>query len=262
MSPPLKDAAILVLTEDGGKDGKHAFETVKSLVKRLLVFLDTRCQTNRIDFTPANDEAREILVGNKFVGTGAAARRDPRRRQLYQVIAAQLRLDDGFVIHHFDGDCPWRDRDVRAPLEAKPIQRDILDHVRALLELNNVPPAEIDTMLARYLRLVPYREIEAWLYQNTEVARRLVCGMPHCGCLARLDRWRADRTLLDEIPDPPAELACVGKAHNRALTDAFPTQAVYEARKSLQTSVDAMFECPALLHAIERTYNRSPTSPA
>ena len=87
---------------------------------------------------------------------------------------------------------------------------------------------------------------------------------PDCDCLTRLDQWRDDRSLLDEVPDPPGALPCVGKRHNKELAASLPIAEVHRAGKSLAASVDAMFECPALLDAIERTYNRTPdpTPPA
>lgn len=253
MSPPSKMLSVLVLTEDGGKT---AFETVTALTKKLLRYLDPNCDNNQIAFEPATDEAREILVANQFTN-----RRDPRRRRLYQVIATQLRLGDGFVVHHFDADRPWRERDRNAPLAARPVQKEILDHVRVLLATRGVDDAEIDEMLGRYLRLVPYAEIEAWLYQNTEQARAFACGMPHCGCLMQLTQWRADRGLLDEVPDPPAALPCVGKRHNLALVAGLPVKEVYAAGKSLAPTLDAMLGCDALLLAIQGTYESGPVSP-
>ena len=129
---------------------------------------------------------------------------------------------------------------------------------RALLALKGVTAEAVEAMLKRYLRLVPYREIEAWLYQNTERARALACRRPQCGCLARLDAWRDDRGLLDEVLDPPGALPCVGKRHNNDLAAGVPVAEVYRADKSLAASVDAMLECDALLHALERTYVYSP----
>lgn len=257
MSPPAKVLSILALTEDGGKDGKVAFETVSILTKRLLRHLDDRCQTQRIAFEPATDAARQVLIANNYTN-----RRDPRRRQLYQLIAAQLRLGDGFVVHHFDADRTWGERDRDAPLDAKPVQTEILAHVRALLALKGVTNEAVEAMLERYLRLVPYREIEAWLYQNTERARALACGHTDCGCLVRLDAWRDDRGLLDEVLDPPTALRCIGKRHKHDLAAGVPVAAVYRADKSLTASVDAMLACDALLHALERTYSSDPTPPA
>ena len=260
MSPPRKVASVLTLTEDGGKDGTRAFETIEALVRCLFKYLDKDCRTSRIDFVPATGEAREVLVANQYTN-----RRDPRRRQLYQLVAAQLRLGDGFVVHHFDGDRTWGERDRKNPLEAKPIQKEILDHVRALLALKGVTSEEVETMLQRYLRLVPYREIEAWLYQNTEQTRDFACGRPQCGCYAKLDGWRDDRTRLDEVPHPPDALPCVGKRHNKELAASMSVElleSVHHAGKSLAATINALRECPALLDAIERAYNRSPTSPA
>jgi len=244
--------SVLVLTEDGGKDGKPAFETVTALTKRLLAYIDQGCDPEKISFDPATDAAREILVANQFTN-----RRDPRRRRLYQVIAAQLKLADGFVVHHFDADRPWCERDAEAPLEAKPVQKEILEHVRVLLATRGVSDTEIDAMLKRYLRLVPYREIEAWLYQNTEKARSFACGRSQCGCLANLDQWRADRGLLDEVPKPPAALPCVGKRHNLALVAGLPVKEVYAAGKSLATALDAMVGCDALLETLQSKAQRN-----
>lgn len=251
VSPPAKVFSMLIFTEDGGPNGKNAFATIEGLTKELLTHIDSRCKPRRIDFQPATDEAREILVSNGYINT-----KDRRRRyRLYQVIAAQLKADDGFVVHHFDADRTWRERDRKAPLDAKPVQKHILDHVRILLQQNGVGDAEIDTMLKRYLRLVPYREIEAWLYQNTGRVATYVCRRKDCGCLTRLAEWRADRGLLDEVPDPPAALRCVGKRHNPALIEDFPTGEVYAAEKSLAASIDAMRNCGALRDALARTHH-------
>lgn len=267
-----KELAVLILTEDRGSDGGSAFATVTAITKKLLQQVDPDCNTHRINFTPANDDARKLLAGNNF----NSHEKDARHFRLYQLIAAQLRLEDGFVVHHFDSDCTWQERDRSAPLDAKPVQREILGHVRELLRAppstrarrrDVAPPpltdAAIDAMLARYLRLVPYREIEAWLYQNTTRALGFACKRPQCGCTERLEQWRTDRALLDEHPDPPAALPCVGKRHNSELIEGFPTAEVYAAGKSLAATVDAMFECGALLDAIERTHRQpAPDPPA
>ena len=249
--------SVLVLTEDGGPDGKNAFATIEALTKKLLKYLDHSCDPDKIDFPPLTDEdVRKVLVANAYT-----SRRDSRRRKLHQMIATQLRLDDGFVVHHFDGDCPWGDRDDEAPLDAKPVQTAIIQHVRIIFEQEGLSSTEIDAMLRRYLRLVPYREIEAWLYQNTEKARTFACGRAQCGCMMKLDQWRADRGLLDEVPKPPAALPCVGKRHNLDLVAGIPVKDVYAAGKSLATALDAMLGCEALLETLQNKDQRTYPSP-
>ncbi len=244
--------SVLILTEDGGPNGTNAFKTIEALTKKLLRYLVKGCDPDKLDFPPLIDEdVRLILVGNAYTG-----RRDPRRRKLHQIIATQLRLDDGFVVHHFDGDRRWEDRDEKAPLDAKPVQTEILKHVRVIFEQQRLSATEIDAMLRRYLRLVPYREIEAWLYQNTETARAFSCRRAHCDCTSKLDQWRADRTLLDEVPKPPAALPCVGKLHNLALVTGLPVKEIDAANKSLTATLNAMRGCDALIDTLERKAQR------
>lgn len=107
--------------------------------------------------------------------------------------------------------------------------------------------------MMRYIRLVPYREIEAWLYQNTRVATRLCQANPACrgAHTAKIESWAADRGLLDEIERPAKEL-CFAKKHNSELAQGYPTADVVAAGKSLAAAYDA------LLHALQRTYETSP----
>lgn len=242
---------FLVLTEDGGPNGKNAFETVRRLTAKLFTYIDSSLNTNEIDFEPATEEARKVLVSNQWVAPD-----HPQRYRLHQFLAAQLRLDNGFVVHHFDGDSRWGDRNHDEPLEAKPVQAELLNHVRVILEGKEKNLERVDRMMLRYLRLVPYREIEAWLYQNTEKVRAFTCGRPACGCLRQLDEWREDRGLLDESDDPAKALPCVGKSHNKELVRGFPTHEVYEVEKSLAASINKMLDCQDLLGALKSTYAR------
>lgn len=243
---------FLILTEDGGPNGKNAFETVRRLTAKLFTYIDRSSNTNEIEFEPATEEARKVLVSNQWVAPD-----HPQRYRLHQFLAAQLRLDNGFIVHHFDGDSRWGDRNHSEPLEAKPVQAEILNHVRVILEGKEEDLDRVNRMMLRYLRLVPYREIEAWLYQNTEKVRAFACGRPTCRCLKQLDEWREDRRLLDEVEDPVRALPCVGKSHNKELLQGFPTHEVYEVEKSLTMSVNEMLDCQDLLDALKRTYTPS-----
>ncbi len=247
---------VLVLTEDGTKHTwQTAFATIRDLAKKLFRHLDDRCETQRIDFSPMEDEQlRELLTANRFTN-----RRHPHRYRLYQRIAAELKAD-GFILHHVDADRAW---DPPPPLNDNEaaVRTHIIERVRRLFEDNNVPRDEIEEMLRRYLLIVPYWEIEAWLYQNSERAAPHCPGEPHChrqpSCRSRLAGWRDDRGALDEV-EHVSEALCFGKHHNADLVQGYPTAEVVAAGKSLAAAVDAMLGCDALLHALQRTYETSP----
>ena len=240
---------FLVFTEDGSKD---ALATIEALTKKLLRYIDPACETHRIRFEPGNEEAREILTANQFKNP-----RHGRRFQLYRYVATQLTIENRFIVHHVDADRTWGARDADPSENAAAIQRDIIDHVRKVL-CERFSDEEIDRRLARFFRLVPYWEIEAWLYQNTGQALCFCKDRPACRCAALLADWKSDRGLLDETRHP-SDLLCFGKHHNEALVQGFPTAEVVAAGKSLAAAVDAMFACDALLHAIERTYQPTPS---
>jgi len=240
---------FLVFTEDGSKG---ALATLEALTKKLLRHIDPRCETHRIRFEPGNDDAREILIANQFKNP-----RHGRRRQLYRYVATQLTIENRFIVHHVDADRTWGTRDTNPSENAAAIQRDIIDHVRKVL-CERFSDEEIDRRLTRFFRLVPYWEIEAWLYQNTGQALSFCKHRPDCRCAALLAAWKTDRGLLDEQPHP-SDLLCFGKHHNKALVQGFPTAEVVAAGKSLAAAVDAMFACDALLDAIERTYQLLPS---
>jgi hypothetical protein len=241
--------SVLVLTEDGSA---RASETIERLVKKLFRHLDPRCETHRIHFEPGDEDARTVLTANQF--------KNPQHRYLrllYGYIATQLANPDRFVVHHVDADRKWSERARKPSENAAAIERDILAHVRALLRGKKFSDAEIDRLMARYFSLVPYWELEAWLYQNTERALQLCRHAADCRCPELLATWRADRALLDDVAHPSDQL-CLGKRHNDDLLTGYPTADVIAANTSLAAAIEPMLACDALLHAIERTYQPSP----
>jgi hypothetical protein len=109
--------------------------------------------------------------------------------------------------------------------------------------------------MTRYIRIVPYWEIEAWLFQNAERAASF-CPGQRCKyegrCRSKLDTWRSDRGALDEVEHPSDEL-CFGKRHNEDLAQRYPMAEVVAAGKSLAGAVEAMLGCDALRGVLERT---------
>lgn len=255
MKPDAPAFSVLLLSEDGGN---HVTTTLKSLLRHIFRYIDERCQTHRIDFQPPDqDDVRRILVANQWVN-----RRRSERVALYKYLAERLRDDAAFIVHHIDADRRWRDRrtDLRKPLDRVPAE--IVAHVRVILS-KFYTHADLDERLRRYLLLVPYWELEAWLYQNTEVALRLCLAHPSCrgSHAALLQEWREDRQRLDDEEHPEERLRpCVGKEHNETLASGgFPAREVAAAGTSFAAAVENFFECPPLLDALARTYASPPS---
>ncbi|MBA3550124.1 MAG: hypothetical protein H0T76_26905 [Nannocystis sp.] len=228
------------------------------LTRRLFRHLDEHCNTKRINFEPGDGEARRIFTANAWM----EHRRD--RVRMHNYVAQKLHNERGFVVHHVDADQTWEQYTTQTqrpqvtkldPLLLIPVRKILHEQYRRRSPESSEPVlrAEVDGRIARFFRLIPCWEIEAWLYQNTEPARRLCKHRPTCQCEALLTQWRADRSLLDEVENPSDRL-CLGKDHNQALAQGFPTAEVYRASKSLAAALDAMRGCDALLHAIQRTY--------
>lgn len=245
--------SVFILSEDGSE---YAPDTLKALLKHIFRFIDERCRTHRIDFQPPDDpEVRRVLVANQWTG-----RKRSERVSLYKYLAERLRDDAAIIVHHIDADVRWSDRSRTPPLNASLVPDAIRKHVRALLA-RFYSDAELDRRLARYLLLVPYLELEAWLYQHTELALDLCRQHPTCrGRHAeRLASWRADRSLLDDESDPEQSLPCIGKKHNKDLAGpGYPIKEVVAAERSLAAAVAEFFECEPLLDALARTYESSP----
>ena len=253
--------SFLILTEDSATD---ACEPIEALVKRMLLFVDPATQTQRIEFEPQDEVARQAMRGSSW-----KAKPDdfghPKLVLLGRIIAAKL-LEEadapGFVIFHIDGDRRWADRDSSDNVEKFPgfVRDYVAQGLDAALRKRRDKPLDDEALglakeaaLARLLRLTPFWCIEAWLYQNTALVHRL-CEE---GCGAHLDQiksWREDRGALDEIPTPK-KVICFGSRHNAELARSqFPAEDVFAADKSYAAAVMALVDCPDLCTALARTW--------
>jgi hypothetical protein len=170
--------SILTISEDSSDD---SHETIAAIAKKMLLLIDPHTQTHRIEFEPQNERAARAMQGSKWKS------RSPRDRQklidLWETIATKVVEDPiipGFVLFHVDGDRKWAERAT-----SENVQRfeEILQiHVGPIVAdtlAKKGRSVEFTARMTRVRRLVPFYSIEAWVYQNTSVARRL-CE-EHCG---------------------------------------------------------------------------------
>ncbi|MEM9458062.1 MAG: hypothetical protein AAGF11_28050 [Myxococcota bacterium] len=256
MSEDAVRLSALLLTEDGGVS---ADETLRVFMVKLLGHLAPGAVT-RDDtrwWEPASVEARDVVRADGW--------KDPRRVdrvRFLQYVAAKLRQTHGFVFFHVDGDRVYRRRAESENLHK--FEALIRAGVRTILKApparrrgrrrSSVEEVDAEQLLAKLVLLMPFYSIEAWLFQNTEVATRLCPGPPRCrrGCAKKLARWRLDRGALDEISKPKEEL-CFGARHNVALAGAgFPLDEILRANKSLRDAVEDLEACASLVRTLEQ----------
>lgn len=237
--------SFLVLSEDGAQ---NAHETTVAVVRRMLQLIVPECQTHRIGFEPKDEQAQRAVQG-----TGWKQKRpSPEFITALRTIATKLGRADGFVFFHFDGDRTWSTRHTSE--NASKWKSQVIDRVRQLLLTRpSTTPEEIESMLARLLPIVPFYSIEAWLYQNTDVAIR-ICREKYQGRdIGKFERWKHDRTLLDDVHQPK-EQTCLKGAHNvECARQGFPAEEVRTAARSYAETVQLLQECEALKAVLRST---------
>jgi len=256
---PAASLAIVILTEDGGKDGRT---TVEALARRMFDLIVPDVQSHRIQFVPRDPPEEEAMRGNLWKTDGKNPVEHARRVRLRRYMVRWLSLPNSFVLFHIDGDRPWSERHTSENLEKFQKFRATLPQVADRGRANNPRPKGPGAMreesppemhLENLMLICPYRSIEAWLYQNVRVALD-ICGREHRAAhVAKLQGWEAQRAELDELPAPEKAL-CLGKAFNLELASrGFPARDAYEVKKSFAESVDRLRGCAALVKALELT---------
>lgn len=236
--------SFLVLSEDSAE---NAHETTVAVIKRMLQLVVPECQTQRIGFEPKNEQAQRAVHGSGWKQKRPSAEFITTLR----TIATKLGRSDGFVFFHFDGDRTWSNRGTSENIAKW--QTHVIDRLREQLIRASIPANDIDHRLSRLFRIVPFYSIEAWLYQNTAVAIR-ICREQYQGRdIDKFERWKQDRTLLDEV-DQTKEMTCLKGNHNlECARQGFPAAEVHAAGRSYTETVDRLKECEPLKAALSAT---------
>jgi len=264
------DLSIILLTEDGAGDGP---ETLEAITREMLLLVEAKCKTVRIDFSKPSQSLRDVMQGNQWRS------RNPKRIGLRdgiislgrfiaeKLLEGQIRPDveaPSFVLFHFDGDHTWKERhltkdEIVADFDDF-IQRRITPAIdQALHSQQRKAGIRMDVKavrkaaLLRLRRLTPFYSIEAWLFQNTVEARRL-CSLTCGKHVDELQAWEADRGILDEFDKPKGALRCIATEDHLVLASSgFPAREVYAAGKSYAAAVDNLRRCRELRAALART---------
>ncbi|MBL4850402.1 MAG: hypothetical protein JKY65_33205 [Planctomycetes bacterium] len=248
------DFEVHVLTEDSANE---AFATVTKVLKKLFLYLEANTETHRIDFRPM-EETRLQFTFVPSLWNSSNPKDQRHLRDMGQYIATQLLRDEvpTFVFFHFDGDTKWSQRaaSLNAGLFEEIVRFRIRNFVRAVLQRKHAL-AQLDRVMARFCPITPYYCLEAWAYQNLDVARNLCaegCGKESHQELFAV--WETDRARLDEL-EPPWNTVCLGKKHNLRLVGAgFPTSEVVDAEASFQATAFELADHDELTECLKKTW--------
>lgn len=239
--------AVYVLSEDAGAgEGEYVHRTWVALLRRMLRIVDPACDTQPacVAFEQPEPGVREVMAGNQW---RVRRRNHPARVHFWRVIAD--RLQEGcVVVFHVDGDVSWAAQaDSETVADVERIARARLRDV--LLERNATDCA---ALMRCFVAVHPFYEVEAWLFQNTPVLRRLCEGRPDLW--PRINAWEQDRARLDGLEKPKREMPFMAR-HNRELAEeAFPAEAVFAAEGSFHHAVLALDGCPAVRAGLAATH--------
>lgn len=262
-------AVFVLLTED---TSGQADETLRRVARHLLRAVRETLLTHRLRFEPAEGGQRPILAANRWKSAGG--RDESKVRDLCQWIATKLsRAEDGaprFVLFHYDGDRVWSQRescenaDKFAQRIRAGVQNALVDPPQRLpLRKGGVPAGvttapksaeEIERLLRRLVEVVPFYSMEAWLFQNFEVAKANCrghrCGGKH---VPLLEAWQKGEPSLDEVSKPKEELCFRDQANADLAGPGFPAVDLYLAGTSFYESVERLGQSPQLVEALEQS---------
>ncbi len=259
MLPAEAPVRIVVLTEDTSKDARA---TIEALVRKMLPLVVPNSRVHDLVAFLSTDQPDHAGM-HRCIWKGSDPRDHAARVRLYKYIARRLCEVQTFVLFHVDGDTPWENRaqsenvqylekfviliEQAAGVGQSNVQRS---RRSALVDTITTPKLDFD----RFIPVVPFYTLEAWLYQNLE---RLIdiCSREHDGGhVESLRSWESARMEIDEIIKP-SEHFCVKKnTHNLELaSQGFPAQKAYDVRKSFFDSVERMRKCQKLVDALAAT---------
>lgn len=240
---------VLILSEDGSSRSE---QVVRSLLLSSWRLIRGYFDESAVEFLPADPARAKAAKANLW---RSKQNHDQQAViTLRQYIATNLLISDcSFVYFHYDGDVAWSGRDDGV---AKPAPEVFDERMRTqvFMLLQSHGGAQAECALRRLVEVVPYYSVEAWAYQNTQVAREICLAKYGCVDGGRLSQLEADRGWIDEVEKPKDEFA-LGGAHNLELVEStkFPASRARDAGKSFASFVRSqrdntrLMECLATL---------------
>lgn len=236
---------IYLFTEDSAADAQEVIEAiVRSLIRHLGNERGCPIDLRRVRFIGLQSGIWQNAKGNRWK---ALQRRD--RISIHRDIAGRVATSNALVIFHCDGDVVWENRRASANVAAfEGIRAGIQSYSEALC----YDAEQVARLLSRVVPLIPFWEIESWLYQNTRAALEACETASFRADVPVFESWSRDRALLDEVESPKDTVSLGARANLRLATQQYPVAEVVAAGKSLAAALDALRACSDLMPALEQ----------
>ncbi len=237
-----RKASLLVISEDRSESTRAA---TRRLIERMCDLIVMGSHARRV----FELEPREVRA---FRGDAWRQRSESYDfREFVRMLARKVTEEDGYVLFHFDAEVTWP-RVVDAP--PTPKAQDALERLVTSVEQRLTEMNRPRALAAKLVPIVPYFEVESWLYQNTKALRLAIasCRSEHrVASTAHVEAWEQDRRALDEV-EAPKDQICVGDRANETLAEAgFPTEEVFALGASFSSTVERLLRAPGLAELLQ-----------
>lgn len=234
--------SVLVCSEDGGK---HGHDVVAAIAKKLFTRIVSGCQTQNIKFNQLSGPARAVMTGNRWKGDEAG------RRRVVRAVATAIAKGD-IVVIHVDGDTTWtrRANSQNVALASTKLIQVAEENARETMNRNDGK----ESIQGAALLFAPFYSIEAWLYCNSSILRRLVHeGKVQGLAFSQVENWTRTLGSLDEVKRLKTESSYGSKWNLRLAQEAFPIEDAIEASPSLQYTLSEWSDVKELVSLLTQT---------
>lgn len=251
-------ALVIQLYTEDRRDAVRGCETLKEVVRGLLVCIRPDLKTNHVELKPVQ-EAPERRVSGSFwkvtPGPKAPGAHD-RRTVLIQDIVTALRRGR-IVLFHVDGDDRWL-KDGQHAEVWQHLERLRRDLARIVFDpkVGRSPLAPEVALEHVFMPVVPFYSMESWAYANTKLLRE-VLALPRD--IEWLSRWEREPGSRDDVLKIKDETLSIRDEMNEELVKrsrGFPCAALAELDKSYAGTMRRLAGSPQIQQGLAEAAGR------
>lgn len=232
------EVQVIVLTED---TGESAPEVIKALVEKMVHFVHGISSVpvpRKMIIVDEQEQASKLAAAMRSNGWKNRRQQIDFARELANILS---RREPTLILLHMDGDCLWsKSEGGKKGQNVEPFEND----VRPAVLQHLVDKKQVER-ISRLVLLVPYYNIEAWIFQNLTDSIALYEKLPESTPyrkenLRRLRAFEQDRTQLDEQTTLKNFKLLNTRENRLALAQKLPAKKAYAVGCSFTAAVNKL----------------------